>query len=215
VHIQELNRANLQQAQLYMWQRAVPVKLIMHKEYVYELIKIIYICKHNHIVVSCIIKVIIAKKTLNIYTSITLSPDFFALQRSIGFIDRKAHDMSSKAVASTIKLVINAGQAKPSPPVGPALGQAGLKIMDFCKDFNAKTADIKVRDVVNVNAGVTGDRLHGINAIFELQFKSTRHSAAPLCSLPMQPDVPIPVVVTAYEDKTFEYVSYTCGHICD
>jgi large subunit ribosomal protein L11 len=52
--------------------------------------------------------------------------------------------MSGKAVASTIKLVINAGQAKPSPPVGPALGQAGLKIMDFCKDFNAKTADFKV-----------------------------------------------------------------------
>ena len=52
--------------------------------------------------------------------------------------------MSGKAVASMIKLVINAGQAKPSPPVGPALGQAGLKIMDFCKDFNAKTADFKV-----------------------------------------------------------------------
>lgn len=50
-----------------------------------------------------------------------------------------------KAVKSTIRLVINAGQAKPSPPVGPALGQAGLKIMDFCKDFNGKTADIKVR----------------------------------------------------------------------
>ena len=53
-----------------------------------------------------------------------------------------------KAVASTIKLVINAGQAKPSPPVGPALGQAGLKIMDFCKDFNGKTADIKVSDTL-------------------------------------------------------------------
>lgn len=52
--------------------------------------------------------------------------------------------MSAKTVASKIKLVINAGQAKPSPPVGPALGQAGLKIMDFCKDFNAKTADFKV-----------------------------------------------------------------------
>ena len=56
-----------------------------------------------------------------------------------------------------------AGQAKPSPPVGPALGQAGLKIMDFCKDFNAKTADFK-------------------------------------------PDVPISVMITAYEDKTFTYV---------
>lgn len=50
----------------------------------------------------------------------------------------------AKAVAATIRLVIPAGQAKPSPPVGPALGQAGLKIMDFCKDFNAKTADYKV-----------------------------------------------------------------------
>lgn len=53
--------------------------------------------------------------------------------------------MSKKAIASKIRLVIEAGQAKPAPPVGPALGQAGLKIMDFCKDFNAKTADIKVR----------------------------------------------------------------------
>ena len=50
----------------------------------------------------------------------------------------------SKAVTATIKLVINAGQAKPAPPVGPALGQAGLNIMSFCKDFNAKTADKKV-----------------------------------------------------------------------
>ena len=54
--------------------------------------------------------------------------------------------MASKAktVTATIKLVINAGQAKPAPPVGPALGQAGLNIMSFCKDFNAKTADKKV-----------------------------------------------------------------------
>ncbi len=49
-----------------------------------------------------------------------------------------------KTVAATIKLVIKAGQAKPAPPVGPALGQAGLNIMNFCKDFNAKTADMKV-----------------------------------------------------------------------
>ena len=50
----------------------------------------------------------------------------------------------AKTVAATIKLVIKAGQAKPGPPVGPALGQAGLQIMTFCKDFNAKTADMKV-----------------------------------------------------------------------
>lgn len=53
----------------------------------------------------------------------------------------------AKAVTATIKLVINAGQAKPAPPVGPALGQAGLNIMSFCKDFNAKTADKKVHGV--------------------------------------------------------------------
>lgn len=58
------------------------------------------------------------------------------------------------------------GQAKPAPPVGPALGQAGLKIMDFCKDFNAKTADFK-------------------------------------------PDVPISVIIHAYEDKTFDYIMKT------
>lgn len=50
-----------------------------------------------------------------------------------------------KAVKATIKLLIPAGQAKPAPPVGPALGQAGLNIMSFCKDFNAKTAELKVR----------------------------------------------------------------------
>jgi Ribosomal protein L11, N-terminal domain len=49
-----------------------------------------------------------------------------------------------KQLTATIKLLINAGQAKPSPPVGPALGQAGLNIMSFCKDFNAKTAIYKV-----------------------------------------------------------------------
>lgn len=49
-----------------------------------------------------------------------------------------------KQVTASIKLLINAGQAKPSPPVGPALGQAGLNIMSFCKDFNAKTAIYKV-----------------------------------------------------------------------
>lgn len=72
----------------------------------------------------------------------------------------------AKAVTATIKLVINAGQAKPAPPVGPALGQAGLNIMSFCKDFNAKTADKKG-------------------------------------------DIPVPVVITAYSDKSYTYVMKT------
>jgi len=45
----------------------------------------------------------------------------------------------AKEVKQVLKLQINAGQANPSPPVGPALGQAGVNIMGFCKEFNAKT----------------------------------------------------------------------------
>lgn len=45
----------------------------------------------------------------------------------------------AKEITGKLKLQIPAGQANPSPPVGPALGQAGLNIMEFCKDFNAKT----------------------------------------------------------------------------
>lgn len=46
-----------------------------------------------------------------------------------------------KKVAGQIKLQIPAGQATPAPPVGPALGQAGINIMDFCKAFNSQTQD--------------------------------------------------------------------------
>ena len=47
----------------------------------------------------------------------------------------------AKRVLATIKLQISAGQANPSPPVGPALGQHGVNIMEFCKGFNAQTQD--------------------------------------------------------------------------
>lgn len=47
----------------------------------------------------------------------------------------------AKKISGYIKLQIPAGQANPSPPVGPALGQKGVNIMEFCKQFNAKTAD--------------------------------------------------------------------------
>ena len=47
----------------------------------------------------------------------------------------------AKKVEGYIKLQIPAGQANPAPPVGPALGQQGVNIMDFCKQFNAKTQD--------------------------------------------------------------------------
>ena len=62
----------------------------------------------------------------------------------------------AKKVLKMVKLQIPAGQANPAPPVGPALGQAGVNIMEFCKAFNAKTAqmdpDLKVPVVITVYA---------------------------------------------------------------
>lgn len=70
-----------------------------------------------------------------------------------------------KKVAALIKLQVPAGKANPSPPVGPALGQHGLNIMQFCKEFNSRTSQ----------AG----------------------------------DVIIPVVITAYADRSFTFVTKT------
>ena len=49
----------------------------------------------------------------------------------------------AKKVMGQLKLQVKAGEANPSPPVGPALGQRGINIMEFCKAFNAKTADME------------------------------------------------------------------------
>jgi large subunit ribosomal protein L11 len=72
----------------------------------------------------------------------------------------------AKKIAGYIKLQIPAGKANPSPPVGPALGQRGLNIMQFCKDFNAATQS-------------------------------------------MEPGMPVPVVITAFADRTFSFITKT------
>ena len=64
----------------------------------------------------------------------------------------------AKELLGFIKLQIPAGSANPSPPVGPALGQRGLNIMDFCKAFNAKTQDIEKGLPVPVVITVYNDR---------------------------------------------------------
>jgi large subunit ribosomal protein L11 len=63
----------------------------------------------------------------------------------------------AKKVVAIIKLAINAGKANPAPPIGPALGQHGVNIMMFCKEYNAKTAD-QVGMVVPVEISVFEDR---------------------------------------------------------
>ncbi len=72
----------------------------------------------------------------------------------------------AKKIKGYIKLQVPAGQANPSPPIGPALGQAGLNIMEFCKAFNAATQNL-------------------------------------------EQGMPVPVVITAYADRTFTYVTKT------
>ncbi len=63
----------------------------------------------------------------------------------------------AKKIAAYIKLQIPAGQANPSPPVGPALGQHGVNIMEFCKAFNAKTQE-KMGYIIPVVITVYADR---------------------------------------------------------
>jgi large subunit ribosomal protein L11 len=63
----------------------------------------------------------------------------------------------AKKVVAIVKLALNAGKANPAPPVGPALGQHGVNIMAFCKDYNAKTQD-QVGMVIPVEISVYEDR---------------------------------------------------------
>lgn len=72
----------------------------------------------------------------------------------------------AKKVQAYVKLQVAAGMANPSPPVGPALGQQGVNIMEFCKAFNAQTQK-------------------------------------------MEPGLPLPVVITAYADKSFSFIIKT------
>jgi len=72
----------------------------------------------------------------------------------------------AKKIDAYIKLQVPAGQANPSPPVGPALGQHGVNIMEFCKAFNAETQSL-------------------------------------------EPGMPVPVVITVYNDKSFTFIKKT------
>ncbi|KAF8473984.1 mitochondrial 54S ribosomal protein YmL19 [Kalaharituber pfeilii] len=68
--------------------------------------------------------------------------------------------MAKKAPTQTliVKLIVGAGQASPSPPVGPALGSKGVKSMDFCKEFNARTANMALGTPIPCRVTVRPDR---------------------------------------------------------
>jgi len=66
--------------------------------------------------------------------------------------------MAPKKIVNYIKLQVKAGEANPSPPIGPALGQHGLNIMDFCKGFNAKTQNVEKGLTLPVVITVYSDR---------------------------------------------------------
>lgn len=65
--------------------------------------------------------------------------------------------MAKKKVSKVIKLQVPAGKANPAPPIGPALGAAGVNIMAFCKEFNAKTQD-QAGDILPVELTVYQDK---------------------------------------------------------
>ncbi|OKL56206.1 54S ribosomal protein L19, mitochondrial [Talaromyces atroroseus] len=79
--------------------------------------------------------------------------------------------MARKALAKDqfVKLIVGAGQASPSPPVGPALGSKGVKSMDFCKEFNARTAHIQPGTPVPAYITIRPDR----SFAFELRTPTT------------------------------------------
>ena len=65
----------------------------------------------------------------------------------------------AKKIVGYIKLQVPAGKANPSPPIGPALGQRGLNIMEFCKAFNAQTQGVEPQEAPGEDVVVTGTRI--------------------------------------------------------
>jgi len=77
----------------------------------------------------------------------------------------------AKKITGYIKLQVPAGEAKPAPPIGPALGQRGLNIMEFCKAFNAKTAQMEKGSPIPVVITAYGDR----SFTFEMKLPPVSH----------------------------------------
>jgi large subunit ribosomal protein L11 len=77
----------------------------------------------------------------------------------------------AKKIDGFINLQVKAGQANPAPPIGPALGQRGVNIMEFCKSFNAKTKDMEPGTPIPVKITVYSDR----SFTFEMRLPPATH----------------------------------------
>ncbi|KAK6515209.1 hypothetical protein TWF506_007553 [Arthrobotrys conoides] len=74
-------------------------------------------------------------------------------------MSKHAASSSAKVISNQIvKLIVGAGQASPAPPIGPALGSKGVKSMDFCREFNARTAHLETGTPIPVKVTVRPDR---------------------------------------------------------
>ncbi len=92
----------------------------------------------------------------------------------------------AKKVTGYIKLQGPAGQANPSPPIGPALGQRGLNIMQFCKDFNAASADMEKGSPVPVVLTIFADRTF----TFEMKTPPVSHFLKKAAGVPKGSETP-------------------------
>ena len=89
------------------------------------------------------------------YNKICLDP-LYQIRIKLLLVKKDKKNMAKKVVA-IVKLALDAGKATPAPPVGPALGQRGVNIVMFCKEYNAKTAD-KIGYIIPVEITVYDDR---------------------------------------------------------
>ena len=109
----------------------------------------------------------------------------------------------AKKVLGYIKLQVPAGKANPSPPIGPALGQRGLNIMEFCKAFNAQTQGVEPGLPLPVVITAYADKS------FTFIIKTPPATVLIKKAVKLEKGMPIPVVITAYGDRTFTFITKT------
>lgn len=86
--------------------------------------------------------------------------------------------MATKQIGSRVRMYVMAGKAAPAPPLGPALGQRGINIMQFCKDFNDKTKNIKPNVPIPIVINVKPDRCVAWRTFWRILFDIRKNMSA-------------------------------------